>query len=323
LRKITYAEAIAEALREEMLRDERVYICGEDVGAQPSYGASKGLLKEFGEMRVKDTPISETAIIGSSVGAAMAGCRPVAEIMFASFLGVCMDEIYNQAANMRYMMGGQVKMSLVIRTPLLGGGLSAAAQHSGRPESWFIHIPGLKVAIPSTCEDVKGLLKTAIRDDNPVIFFEHVRLYHRKGSVPEGEYTIPFGRASISRKGRDVTIVATSLMVHESLEAAKKLEKQGISVEVIDPRTLVPFDKQTVIDSVKKTARLVIVSEDCKTGGIAAEISATVVEEAFDYLDAPIKRVCALDVPLPFSPPLEKYAVPDQNKIIKAVQEIC
>ena len=211
-------------------------------------------------------------------------------------------------------------MPLVIRTPLLGGGLRAAAQHTGRPEAWLLHVPGLKICVPSNPEDAKGLLKTAIRDNNPVVFFEHVLLYSKKGEVPECEYTVPFGQARIKKEGEDVTIFATSLMVQKALTAAETLKQQGISVEVIDPRTLVPLDKQTLITSVKKTGKLVIVTEDCKTGGIGAEICTIVVEEAFDHLDAPIKRVCTMDVPLPFSPPLEDYVVPDEQDIIVAVK---
>jgi len=323
MKKMTYSAAIAEAFHEEMARDETIIVYGEDVGlVGGAFKATRGLQERFGEERVKDTPISETAIVGSAVGAAMTGSRPVVELQHDAFVGVCMDEISNQAAKMHYMSGGQAKLPLVIRTPLLGGGLRAAAQHTGRPETWFLHVPGLKICVPSNPRDAKGLLKTAIRDNNPVLFFEHVLLYNKEGEVPEEEYLIPFGRAEIKRKGDDVTIFATSLMVHKVLTAVDELAKEGISVEVIDPRTLVPLDKKTLIDSVKKTGRLIIVTEDCKTAGIGAEISAIVVEEAFDYLDAPIKRVCTLDVPLPFSPPLEDFAVPNEEDIMNAVKDL-
>ncbi|MCW3987863.1 MAG: dehydrogenase E1 component subunit alpha/beta, partial [Candidatus Bathyarchaeota archaeon] len=323
MKKITYSAAIAEALHEEMARDEAVIVYGEDVGViGGAFKATRGLQERFGEERVKDTPVSETAIVGSAVGAAMTGSRPVVELQHDAFVGVCMDEIFNQAAKMHYMSGGQAKLPLVIRTPLLGGGLRAAAQHTGRPEAWLLHVPGLKICVPSNPRDAKGLLKTAIRDNNPVIFFEHLLLYNKEGEVPEEEYLIPFGKAEIKQEGEEVTILATSLMVHKVLTAVDELAKEGISVEVIDPRTLVPLDKKTLINSVKKTGKLIIVSEDCKTAGIGAEICAVVLEEAFDYLDAPIKRVCTLDVPLPFSPPLEDYAVPNENDIINAVKEL-
>ncbi len=323
LKKITYSAAVAEAFHEEMARDETVIVYGEDVGLiGGAFKATRGLQERFGEERVKDTPISETAIVGSAVGAAMTGSRPVVELQHDAFIGVCMDEIFNQAAKMHYMSGGQAQLPLVIRTPLLGGGLRGAAQHTARPEAWLFHVPGLKICVPSNPKDAKGLLKTAIRDNNPVIFFEHVLLYNKEGEVPEEEYLIPFGKAEIKRRGNDVTIFTTSLMVHKSLAAADKLAKEGISVEIIDPRTLVPLDKETLINSLKKTGKLVIATEDCKTAGIAAEICAIVVEEAFDYLDAPIKRVCTLDVPLPFSPPLEDYVVPDEKDIIDAVKDL-
>jgi len=321
MREITYAQAIAEALCEEMTRDENVIVYGEDVGLnEGAFKATRGLQKKFGDQRVMDTPISETAIVGSAVGAAITGSRPVVEIMHDAFVGVCMDEITNQAAKMCYMTGGQTKVPLVIRTPRLGGGLYAAAQHTARPEAWFLHTPGLKIAIPSTPSDAKGLLKSAIRDNNPVLFFEHVLLYNKKGEVPQGEYMIPFGKANIIREGNHVTLLATSLMVHKALIAVQHLKKENISVELIDPRTLVPFDKVTLINSVKKTGKLVITTEECKTGSVSAEICAFVVEEAFDYLDAPPIRVCGLDVPLPFSPPLESFSVPNEKDIVQAIQ---
>jgi pyruvate dehydrogenase E1 component beta subunit len=247
--------------------------------------------------------------------------RPIAEIMFGDLTALAMDQIANQAAKIRYMFGGQVKCPLVIRTPF-GAGVNIAAHHSQSLEAWFMHVPGLYVAVPSTPYDAKGLLKSAIRDNNPVIFCEHKLLYPIEGEVPEEEYTIPFGLADIKRQGEDVTIVATLYMVHKALEAANALEKEGVSVEVVDPRTLTPLDKQTIINSVKKTGRIVIVSEDCKTAGVSAEIAAIIAEEAIDYLDAPIKRVAEPDTPIPFSPSLERYVIPDEKAIIKAVREI-
>ncbi|UCE15539.1 MAG: alpha-ketoacid dehydrogenase subunit beta [Candidatus Bathyarchaeota archaeon] len=323
MREITYRDALREALREEMLRDETVFVLGEDVGRywKGAFKVTKGLAEEFGDERVQDTPISESAIIGVATGAAITGMRPVAEIMFGDLSTLAMDQIANQAAKLRYMFGGQTKVPLVIRMPF-GAGVNIAAHHSQSLEAWFIHVPGLKVAVPSTPYDAKGLLKTAIRDDNPVMFFEHKLLYSIKELVPKEEYTVPLGVADVKREGEDVTIVATLYMVHKSLAAAEELIKQGISAEVIDPRTLVPLDKETIVKSVKKTGRIVIVTEDCKTGGVSAEISAVVAEEAIDYLDAPVKRVAEPDTPIPFSPPLEKFVIPDENKIIGAVKEV-
>jgi len=323
LRKIAYREALREALREEMLRDKRVFLLGEDIGRYwgGAFKVTKGLAEEFGDERVRDTPISESAIVGVAIGAAITGMRPVAEIMFGDLTTLAMDQIANQAAKLRYMFGGQTSVPLVIRTPF-GGGVNIAAHHSQCLEAWFMHVPGLYVAVPSTPYDAKGLLKTAIRGENPVIFCEHKLLYPVEGEVPEEDYTVPFGTAAVRREGTDVTIVATLYMVHKALEAAEKLENEGVSVEVVDPRTLVPLDKEAIIRSVKKTGRLVVVSEDCKTAGVTAEISAVVAEEALDYLDAPIKRVAAADTPIPFSPPLENFVIPDENRIIKAVKEI-
>jgi len=323
LREISYRDALKEALREEMLRDPTVFLIGEDIGRYwgGAFKVTKGLAEEFGEERVRDTPISESAIIGVSVGAAMTGMRPVAEIMFGDLTTLAMDQIANQAAKIRYMFGGQAKVPLVIRTPF-GGGVNIAAHHSQCLEAWFMHVPGLQVAVPSTPYDAKGLLKTAIRNDNPVIFCEHKLLYPIVGPVPEEDYTIPFGVADLKREGTDVTIIATLYMVHKSLNAAEALQKEGINVEVVDPRTLVPLDKETILNSVKKTGRVVIVTEDCKTAGVSAEIAAIIAEEALDYLDAPIKRVTTPDVPIPFSPPLEQYVIPDEKRIVKAVKEV-
>ncbi len=323
MRKISYRDALREALMEEMARDKTVFIIGEDVGRywKGAFKVTKGLAEEFGDERVRDTPISESAIIGVAAGAAITGMRPVAEIMFGDLSALAMDQIANQAAKLRYMFGGQTDVPMVIRMPF-GAGVNIAAHHSQSLEAWFMHVPGLKIAIPSTPYDAKGLLKTAIRDDNPVMFFEHKLLYPIEGPVPEEEYVVPFGVADVKRDGEDVTIIATLYMVHRSLVAAEELSKQGVNVEVIDPRTLVPMDKQTVINSVKKTGRIIIVTEDCKTGGVGAEISAIVAEEALDYLDAPIKRVAEPDTPIPFSPSLEQFVLPSEERIIKAVKEI-
>ncbi len=323
MKEISYRDALNEALREEMLRDKTVFLLGEDIGRywEGAFKVTKGLAQEFGDERVRDTPISESAIIGTAVGAAITGMRPVAEIMFGDLTALAMDQIANQAAKIHYMFGGQAKAPLVIRTPF-GAGVNIAAHHSQSLEAWFMHVPGLFVAVPSDPYDAKGLLKTAIRGDNPVMFCEHKLLYPVKGLIPEEDYTIPFGVADVKREGKDVTIVATMFMVHTALEAAKTLEKEGINSEVVDPRTLAPLDKRAIINSVKKTGRLIVVSEDCKTAGVTAEIAAVAAEEAIDYLDAPIKRVAAMDAPIPFSPPLEKYVIPNEKNIIKAVKEI-
>ncbi|MFZ0965646.1 MAG: alpha-ketoacid dehydrogenase subunit beta [Candidatus Bathyarchaeia archaeon] len=323
MRKITYREALREALREEMRRDSTVFLLGEDIGRYwgGAFKVTEGLAEEFGDERVRDTPISESAIIGTAVGAAITGMRPVAEIMFGDLTALAMDQIANQAAKIRYMFGGQASCPLVIRTPF-GAGVNIASHHSQSLEAWFMHVPGLYVAVPSTPYDAKGLLKTAIRGNNPVFFCEHKLLYPVEDEVPEEEYTIPFGVADIKREGADVTILATLYMVHKALNAAKQLEKEGVDAEVVDPRTLTPLDKQAIIRSVKKTGRLVIVSEDCKTAGVSAEIAAMVAEEAVDYLDAPIKRVAEPDTPIPFSPPLEQYVIPDEKAIMKAVKKV-
>ncbi len=323
MRKITYREALREALREEMRRDPSVFLLGEDIGRYwgGAFKVTDGLAEEFGDERVRDTPISENAIIGVAVGAAITGMRPVAEIMFGDLAALAMDQIANQAAKIRYMFGGQAKAPLVVRTPF-GAGVNIASHHSQSLEAWFMHVPGLHVAVPSTPYDAKGLLKAAIRGNNPVVFCEHKLLYPVEGEVPEGEYTVPFGVADVKREGEDVTVVATLYMVHKALKAAEKMADEGISVEVVDPRTLAPLDKKTIIGSVKKTGRLVVVSEDCKTVGVTAEIAAIAAEEAIDYLDAPIKRVAEPDTPIPFSPPLEQYVIPDEKAIIKAIKEV-
>jgi len=321
MRKIYYNQAICEALREEMSRDKTVFLLGEDIGKYGGvYRATLSLMNEFGEDRVKDTPISETAICGVAIGAAITGMHPVAEIMYIDFFPIAMGQIVNQLAQISYIYGGQVKVPLVIRTQG-GAGVSAGAQHSKSLEAWFTHIPGLKVVMPSTSYDAKGLLKAAIRDPGPVIFIEHKLLYGKKGSVPKEEYIIELGAADVKRKGTDITLIAISRMVLESLEAAEELEKEGISVEVIDPRTLVPLDTKTLFDSVKKTGRVVIVHEAWKRGGFGAEIVAEIVENCFNFLKSPIKRVAGKEVHIPYSPALEKLAIPNKEEIIQAIKE--
>lgn len=321
--EITYREALKQGLREEMVRDERVFLMGEDIGLNwgGAFKVTKGLAEEFGVERVRDTPISENAIAGAAVGAAITGLRPVAEIMFGDLITLAMDQVCNQAAKMRYMFGGQTSVPLVIRS-VFGGGKSIASHHSQSLEAWFMHTPGLKIAVPAFAYDVKGLIKTAIRDPDPVMFFEHKLVYDKKEEVPEEDYLIPFGEAKVRREGADVTVWATFFMVHKALEVAEELAKEGISVEVIDPRTLAPLDKKTLIESVKKTGRLVAVSEETKTGAVTAEIAAIVQEEAFDWLDAPVKRVNAPDTPVPFSPTLEQFFIPDNKRIAEAIREI-
>ncbi len=314
------AQAINNALVSEMKADPNVFIIGEDVTVGV-FGITSGLVDQFGDKRVRDTPITESAIIGSAVGAAACGLRPVVEIMFVDFIGVAIDQLFNQAAKMKYMFGGKIKLPLVVRTTF-GAGFASAAQHSQSLESWFMHIPGLKVVMPSTPYDAKGLLISAIRDDNPVVFLECKTIYGVKGEVPEESYTIPFGQADIKREGTDVTVVATARMVHQSLAVAQKLEAEGISLEIVDPRTLSPLDEETILESVRKTNRLVIVHEEVKFAGSGAEIAAMVAEKAFDHLDAPIIRVGAPFTPVPFSPVLEKEFVPDEEKIIAAIKSV-
>lgn len=320
MREITFSQATLEAMAEEMRRDPTVFVMGEDIARQGGiFGQFKGLPQEFGYNRVIDTPISETAIVGAGLGAALTGMRPVVDMHFADFLGVAMDEVYNQIAKIRYMSGGQCKIPIVIRAPD-GVVRSAAAQHSQSIEAWFIHVPGLKVVIPSTPYDAKGLLKSAIRDDNPVMYFENKVLYRMSGPVPEEEYLVPIGVADVKRPGKDVTVIAWSIMVVKALEAADKLAAEGIDVEVIDPRTLWPMDWETLAASVRKTKRALVVHEATRTGGAGAEIAATLQELCFDYLDAPIARLGAKHVPIPFSPPLERYVIPQVEDIISAVK---
>ena len=320
MREITYSQALNEALREEMLRDPAVFLIGEDL-IQPTYGVTRGLYEEFGPQRVICTPISEAAIAGAATGAAVVGARPVAEIMYSDFSTIAMDQIVNQAAKMRYMFGGKARVPWVMRMTT-GAGRGNAAQHMQSLEAWFVHVPGLKVVLPSTPYDAKGLLKSSIRDDNPVIFLEHKLLYATKGPVPEGEYTVPLGKADIKRHGEHVTIVATSRQVLFALEAADKLAEEGISAEVIDPRSLMPLDKETILESVKRTHRAVIVHEAVERGGVANWIAAIIQEEVFDYLDAPVVRVCGENVPIPFAQNLEAAAIPNPERIAEAVRKI-
>jgi pyruvate dehydrogenase E1 component beta subunit len=320
--KKTYLQALNEALRQEMERDENVFIIGEDVGQFGGcFGVTQGLFDTFGEARVMDTPITESVIVGAAAGAAASGLRPVAELMFVDFIGVALDQLFNQAAKMRFMFGGKATVPMVLRMPQ-GAGIGAAAQHSQSLEAWFMHIPGIKVVIPSTPYDAKGMLISAIRDDNPVVFLEHKMLYGVAGEVPEESYTIEFGKADVKREGTDVTVVATSLMVHTALAAAEVLEKDGISVEVVDPRCLQPLDGETIIASVQKTHALVVAHEAVGFAGPGAEIAAMVAGEALDYLDAPIKRVGAPFAPVPFSPPLEQAYIPGVDDIVAAVKAI-
>jgi pyruvate/2-oxoglutarate/acetoin dehydrogenase E1 component len=320
-RDITYAEAIREALRQEMVRDKSVFLMGEDIGVYGgAFGVTVGLLEEFGEERVRDTPISEAVIAGAAAGAALTGMHPVAEIMFMDFTTLAMEQLVNQAAKTRYMFGGRAKVPMVLRTPA-GSGTGAAGHHSQSFEAWFVHVPGIKVVMPSTPYDAKGLLISAIRDQNPIMFVEQKLLYRTKGPVPEEEYTVPLSVADVKRQGRDVTIVATGVMVTRSLAAAEELAKEGVEVEVVDPRTLKPYDAETITQSVVKTGRLLIVHEACKTGGFGAEISAMISEgPAFTYLNAPIKRLAGLDIPIPYNRTLEYHTVPQEENIVAAAR---
>ena len=323
MRTITYKDAVREAMCEEMRRDEKVFLMGEDIGRYcGAFGVSKGMLDEFGPERIIETPISETAFMGAGVGAAITGMRPIVELMFSDFMAVCYDQIINQAAKMHFMFAGKVNVPMVIRTPS-GGGTGAAAQHSQSLEQMYLHVPGLKVVVPSTPYDAKGLLKTAIRDNNPVVFLEQKRLYNTKGQVPAEDYTIPFGVADTKKEGKDVSIITYGRMVQMSLQVAEKLEKEGISVEVVDLRTLSPLDKDAVIATAKKTRRVVVVHEAVQFGGFGGEVVSTIVDsDAFFYLDAPVKRVGGLYCPVPFNPVLEAEAFPTPAKIEAAVREL-
>ena len=322
MQELSYREVIREAMREEMRRDKNVFILGTDVGPYGGeFRVTGDLHAEFGEMRVKDTPISEQAIIGCSLGAAVTGLRPIAEIPFCDFITMSMDQIVNQVAKFRHTFAGQCTAPLVIRTAI-GGYIRAAQQHSQCLEAWFVHVPGLKVIAPSTHYDAKGLLKSAIRDNNPIIFIEHKYMYPMKGMVPEEEYTIPIGVADIKKEGKDVTLISYSYLIHKCLNVANKLEKEGITVEVVDPRTLSPLDKETILSSVKKTGRVVIAHEAHLRGGVGAEIAAIIADEGFEYLDAPVKRVGAMDTPIPFPSVLEDVVLPQESDIENAIREI-
>lgn len=336
MRTVTMTEALREALAEEMEKDGDVFLIGENVGLfGGSFQVTKGLIDKFGAVRVRETPVSEAAIVGAAVGAALIGLRPVAEIMYMDFITCCMDQVVNQAAKIRFLSGGKLQVPLVIRTAL--GANTHGAHHAQCLEAWFMHTPGLKITFPCTPYESKGLLKSAIRDNNPVIFLEHKLLYGRKKSylentesfhkirslfdIPGEEYLIPLGKADIKREGKDVTVVATGLMVYKCLSVAQRLSEEGIQAEVIDLRSLVPLDKKTIINSIKKTGRAVIVSEDHLTGGVTSEISAAVHKEGFDYLDAPVERVAALDIPIPFAPRAENYTIPNEERIYTVVKK--
>ncbi|MFB3817742.1 MAG: alpha-ketoacid dehydrogenase subunit beta [Candidatus Methylomirabilales bacterium] len=320
--EMTYVEALRGTLEEEMARDPALMLIGEDIGRFGGvFGVTKGLLDKFGPRRVRSTPISEATIVGAALGAAMTGTRTVAELMYVDFVGCAMDQLMNQVAKMHYMSGGKLKVPLVIRTAQ-GAGRGNAAQHSQSLESLFLHVPGLKVVLPSSPHDARGLLRSAIRDDNPVLFIEHKLLYSTKGPVGDGDYLVPFGQAAVKRTGRDVTLVTLSHMVQRALRAAERLAQEGIEVEVIDLRTLVPLDLETVLASVRKTNRAVVAHEACRQGGWGAEVAAEIQERAFDSLDAPVARVGALDVPIPYSKPLEDFVIPNEERLVAAVREV-
>lgn len=322
MRELTYGQGIKEGMRIKMLENPDVFIFGEDVGLFGGcFGVTSGLVEEFGEKRVRDTPISEGAIIGAAVGAAAVGLRPIPELMFVDFATVGMDQLVNQAAKMRYMFGGKLKLPMVVRLPS-GGGVAAAAQHSQSLEAWFTHVPGLKVVYPSNPQDAIGLMLTAIDDDNPVIYLENKTLYAMPGQVEDEVKPIPFGKANIKKEGNDVTIITYGKQVYDALKAAEILEKDGIDVEVIDLRSLYPLDKEAIFESVKKTHKVVIVSEEAKRGSYAGEVAAIIADECFYECDAPIKRVCALNTPIPFSGILEEYVLPNAADVVQAVKSL-
>ncbi len=322
MRELTYSQALQEVLREEMHRDPSVFLMGEDIGEYGgAFGVTRGMLEEFGPERIRCTPISESIIVGAATGAALTGMRPVVEIMFMDFITLTMDQLANHAAKVRYMYGPQAHVPLVVRTPA-GGGRCYGATHSQSLEAWFLHVPGLKVVAPATPADAKGLLLTSIRDDNPVLFVEHKLLYATTGDVPEGEQTIPFGQAAVRRAGSDITLVAYSYHTLVALEAAEQLAREGIDAEVIDLRTLAPLDIETITASVRKTGRLICIEEGTRTGGVGAEIAAQVAEQAYEYLDAPIRRVATPDIPIPFSPPLERAAIPTADVIARTARQL-
>jgi pyruvate dehydrogenase E1 component beta subunit len=321
MHEITFREAMRDALIEEMEIDPSIFLLGENIEGGGVYKITSGISDMFGKDRIIDMPISESGFVGAAVGAALLGTRPIVDLMFSDFLTLASDHIVNHAAKMRYMYGGKASVPMVILT-FFGAGTNSGASHSQCLESWVVHCPGLKVVMPSTPADAKGLLKTAIRDEDPVIFFGHRLLYGMKGEVPEGEHMIPLGQADVKRVGRDVTVVATATMVHKAIEAAEELNKEGIEIEVLDPRSLLPLDHETLVSSIEKTGRLLIVHEACKTGGIGAEIAAIAAKEAFGYLDAPIERICAPDIPVPFSPPLENYYIPKKEDVVATVRKM-
>jgi len=322
MRELTFREAVREALREEMKRDPKVFIMGEEIAEYGgSYKVTQGLLEEFGRERIRNTPLAEAAIAGAALGAALVGMRPVAEIMYIDFSFIAADQIINQIAKLRYMTGGMVKVPVVIRTQG-GGGVSAGPHHSQSLEAVYAHIPGLFVVMPSNAYDAKGLLKTSIREDNPVIFIEHKKLYGESCPVPEREYTIPLGKGDIKREGKDLSIITYSRCVNFALSAAEELAKDGVEVEVVDVRTLKPLDEDIILSSVQKTGKAMVVYEACRTGGFGAEIAAIIGEKAFDYLDAPIRRVASRDAPIPFNPRLEDYVLVNPQKIKAAALEM-
>ena len=323
MREITYLEAINEALGEAMEKEKKVFLMGEDIGAYGgAFKVTSGLLLKFGPERVMDTPISEAAIVGAAVGASLLGLKPVAEIMYMDFLPLSMDQLVTHAAKVHYFSGGQLEAGMILRTQY-SLGRAHGAQHSGFLPAWFLQAPGLKVAVPSTPYDAKGLLNAALKERGPVLFVEGAMLYKSKGEVPEGYYEVPFGQAEVKRGGKDITVVAISRMVPEALATAESLaSSKGIEVEVVDPRTIQPLDKKTIVDSVKKTGRLVVASDEMKTGGVGAEIGATVFEEAIDYLKAPLVRVCSPDIPVPFAPPLEREYMPNAQKLEQAIEKL-
>lgn len=323
MREITYAEAVREAMTQEMERDDRVFLIGEDIGEYGgAFQVSYGMLEQFGHERILDTPITELALAGAATGAALIGMRPIAEIMFMDFTTLASEQLVNQAAKLRFMFGGKATVPMVLRTPS-GSGTGAAEHHSQSLENWFVHIPGLKVVQPTTPYDVKGLLTASIRDNNPVVFIEHKLLYKVKGEVPEEPYTIPLGVADVKREGKDLTIVATGIMVSRSLAAAEQLAEEGIDVEVVDPRTLRPLDTETIVKSVKKTGKAMIVHEAVKTGGFGGELVASIVEsEAFGYLEAPIMRLAGKEIPIPYNRNLELHAVPQVEDIVEKARQV-
>jgi pyruvate/2-oxoglutarate/acetoin dehydrogenase E1 component len=323
-RELTFGEAIREALAEELRRDPRVFMIGEDIAeAGTTFKVLNGLVEEFGPERIIDSPISEPGITGLGVGAAMTGMRPIVDLMFGDFLTLAMDQMVNQAAKIHYMSGGKLRVPMVLRTTM-GAGRRSAAQHSQSLHAWMSHIPGLKVVVPATPYDAKGLMKSAIRDENPVVVFEDKMMYKSvKGPVPEDEYTIPLGVADIKRAGTDITLVATSSMVHTALDAAKMLDEIGISAEVVDPRTLIPLDKETLIESAKKTSRVIVIDEGYEQYGVTAELASIIADGAFYYLDAPVKRIGAMNVPIPFSPVLEDLTIPNAEKIVATAKLLC